>query len=113
MTDINAQLAIDILLAHSDTLGATTDARTAFIDEVRARLVPPRTDEDRREGGKAVHRNCEDASDDSHRSSRCQLCVDAVRTLERRGSVGVFDHGAVLHCRSSAGRQHVQRVCVH
>jgi hypothetical protein len=52
MTVIDPQLAIDVLTANPQDLGATDAERTAYIEEVKARLQPPRTQEDHREAAK-------------------------------------------------------------
>jgi hypothetical protein len=49
MTDFDAQLAINVLLEHRDALGTAPDD---YIAAVKARLVPRRTNEDRREAAK-------------------------------------------------------------
>jgi hypothetical protein len=51
MTEINPQLAIAILRANPQTLGATPAERDAYIAEVEARLGT-RTAEDHREAAK-------------------------------------------------------------
>jgi hypothetical protein len=52
MTVIDPQLAINVLRANPGTLGATQVDQNAYIDEVLARLAPPRTPEDHREAAK-------------------------------------------------------------
>lgn len=46
------QLAIAVLRAHPQDLGTTAALQNAYIDELSARLIPPRTPEDHREAAK-------------------------------------------------------------